>query len=76
MDAKRSLSGNVGLIVLGVAIVVTVWMLLPRLDQQMRITAVNDCGKISKYETRPDGNTVVSYPMTEFYKACLKDKGY
>lgn len=76
MDTKDTILGNIGGILLAAAVIFALWMLLPRLDQYLRIMAVTDCSKISKYETRPDGNTVVTYPMSEFYKACLKDKGY
>ncbi len=72
----KTILGNLSGILIAIAMVVVAWMILPRLDQYLRITALNDCGKVAKYETRPDINTLVTYPLGDMYKSCLKDKGY
>lgn len=76
MDSIRSTVSGFGAVVIAVALVVVAWLLLPRIDQYLRIVAVDDCGKVAKYETRPDVNTVVTYPLGDEYKKCMKDKGY
>lgn len=60
----------IGFILLFVAF----YMGLVRVDAYLKAQAINDCGKISKYERQGKGETA-SYPVLEVYNSCLKDKG-
>ena len=42
--------------------------------QEIENKARFECAQSSKYEVTDD-NTTVSYPITNLYKACLKEKG-
>jgi len=57
MDSLRSTVSGFGAAIIAVALVAITWFILPRIDQYLKITAVNDCGRVSKYEARPDVNT-------------------
>jgi hypothetical protein len=64
-------------VILVVTILIIVYLTLLRVDKFLKIKAIDDCGKISKYEkTIPEENAKVSYPVLDQYKSCLKDKGY
>lgn len=67
---------DVGLIVFGIFMLVAVFLSLQRVDSFLKIKAIDDCGKISRYEANLDEvNARVTYPLDDIYKACLKDKG-
>ena len=54
---------------------VALFFVLTKADNYLRIKAVDECGKISKYEANLD-KAKVTYPIVDVYKSCLKDKGY
>lgn len=54
---------------------VALFLALQRVDAFLRIKAVDECAKNSRYEETRDG-VKVWYPVPEVYKNCLKDKGY
>lgn len=67
---------DVGLVVFGILIFVSVFMSLQKVETYLRYKAIDDCGKIARYEaTLPDENARVLYPLDDIYKSCLKDKG-
>jgi hypothetical protein len=45
-----------------------------RYDRYLRIKAIDDCGKISRFEKKVDEFTTVWYPEPNLYKSCLDDK--
>lgn len=56
---------------------IAIYLSLIRVDKYLRIKAVDDCGKISRYEaSNKDDGTKVWFPENTIYKNCLKDKGY
>lgn len=58
-------------------LIISLILILQHVDKYLRIKAVDDCTKISRYEKQlPEENAKVFYPLTDIYKACLKDKGY
>lgn len=63
--------------VLSIALFIGLLFSLKRVDSYLRIRAVEECGKVSRYEkTITDENAKASYPVVDVYKTCLKDKGY
>lgn len=43
---------------------------------KLRLTAINDCGKVAQFEKTLDKeNTKIISPLEDVYKQCLKDKG-
>lgn len=50
------------------------FLILIRVDTYLRQKAIDECGKLSRYETT-DKNAKVSYPVIDFYNSCLSDKG-
>lgn len=73
---KSNFSSAVNTIIIGVAFIVAVYLTLQKVDKFLQIKAVDDCGKISRYEVSPDEKTKITYPLGDVYKQCLKDKGY
>lgn len=60
----------IGYIILFVAF----YFALTRVDTYLRYKAIDDCAKVSRYETS-DKNAKVSYPITDMYNTCLAEKG-
>lgn len=50
------------------------FLALGRVDTYLKYKAIDDCGQISRYQTK-DKNATVTYPITDMYESCLKDKG-
>jgi len=64
-------------IILSLTIIISLFLILNQVNQFLRIKAIDDCGKISRYEKQlPEDNAKVFYPVLDQYKSCLKDKGY
>lgn len=57
-----------------VILLIGLFLVLMRVDTFLKQKAIDECGKLSKYETT-DKNAKVSYPVIDFYNSCLKDKG-
>lgn len=56
---------------------VALFLTLNRVDRYMKQNAIDMCSKSSRYEAKvEDGKATASYPITDVYKKCLKDKGY
>ena len=47
-----------------------------RADKFLKIKAVDDCARISRYEVQEKSGAKVSMPIEDQYKNCLKTKGY
>ncbi|MBI2051842.1 hypothetical protein HYT33_03725 [Candidatus Roizmanbacteria bacterium] len=63
--------------ILGAVILVAVFLVLSRIDAFLRLKAFNDCALNSRYEKEfPKEGVRVSYPATELYRKCLKERGY
>lgn len=64
-------------LIIAAALIVVAFLVLIRVDIFLKIKAIDDCGKISKFEKdNPGDNSKVSYPIADFYIPCLKTKGY
>ena len=66
---------DVGLVVFGVLIFVSVFMSLQKVETYLKYKAIDDCARISRYEASVADGGKVSYPLDDVYKACLKEKG-
>lgn len=53
---------------------VAFFLALSRFDTFLKYKAIDDCARISRYETT-DKNAKVTYPITDLYNSCLEDKG-
>ena len=52
-------------------------LVLTKVDIFLRLKAMNDCAMASRYETKDETTgATVSYPASNLYKTCLKEKGY
>jgi hypothetical protein len=61
------------LIFLFVALIIAI----TRVDSFLRLKALDDCARASRFEQRIDKqNAVASYPITDLYKSCIREKGY
>ena len=67
---------DTGLVLLGILIFASVFMSLQRVDKYLKVKAIDDCGKVSRYEFNGSDGTRSQTPIEEIYKACLKEKGY
>lgn len=67
-----------------VAVVVMLVLALFRLDQYLKIKALNDCGEFATYTTEtmkkgPNGEdikTTSREPIRNLYRTCVEDNGY
>lgn len=58
------------------AIFVAFYFGLTRIDAYIREKGIDNCARISSYKTTVTAdNAVVSYPVSDVYSQCLKDKG-
>ena len=74
---------DVGMVILGIVIIVSVFMGVQRADKYMQIKAMSECSKATSYmyETRGSGEagqdmTRTVEPNRAFYKTCMEDMGY
>lgn len=64
------------IIVLGTAFYVFT-LTLSRVDEYLKMKALDDCSKSVRYEkTVPAENVKVTIPVQDLYEKCVKDKGY
>lgn len=64
------------LIILGTVFVLFI-MGISRVDQYLKIKAMDDCGDMIRYEkTVPAENVKLSIPVQDLYEKCIKEKGY
>lgn len=75
MDQNNMTAKIVSSVITAVVIGVVAFMFLGKIDSYLRIKAIDECGKISKYEITAADGSHVSYPINDVYKSCLKDKG-
>lgn len=54
---------------------VLAWLALTRADAFLRLKAVDDCARSSRYESQSESVKTIA-PITDVYQQCLKDKGY
>ena len=47
-----------------------------RVDKYLKIKAVDDCARISRYEVQEKSGAKVSMPIEDMYKKCITEKGY
>ncbi len=52
---------------------IALYLGLNRFDRYMHAQSVFQCGMTSRFEQNVDEKTMVSYPITDVYKQCLKD---
>lgn len=79
MEDKTNISTGqtVNMVIGAIAFIVIVFLVLTKVDKALKIVAVDQCMRSSKYEkVLKAEDAKVSYPLTDFYKSCLKDKGY
>lgn len=78
MENKPPVFANfIGLLIIAVTILFSIFFLGSKIDRYLRIKAVDDCGKISQFTHKNEANSSTStYPIVEVYENCLKDKGY
>lgn len=55
---------------------VALFFAVTRVDQYLKIKAVDDCARISRYEVQEKTGAKVSMPIEDQYKNCVKAKGY
>lgn len=64
-------------VIFSVLVIVLFIFSLARVDKFLKIKAIDDCAKTSRFEkTITDENTKVAYPVLDIYKNCIKDKGF
>lgn len=55
---------------------VALFLSMSRVDSFVKNRSIHECALISRFEqTDEKNNTKVSYPVSDIYKQCLKDKG-
>lgn len=55
---------------------VSLLLIMGRVDKFIRIKAMDDCARASRFEQKIDRqNAVASYPIEGLYNKCLKEKG-
>ena len=75
---------DVGMVVMAIVIMVSVFMGLKRVDKNMQIKAMSECGKLATYAyeyrgTSDTGDQTVTRtlePNHGLYKTCMEDMGY
>jgi hypothetical protein len=73
-NQTASIINCVLLIIFGI---ISLFLILQRVDRYLKIKAIDECYKISKYERNiPEENAKVTYPLSDQYKSCIKNKGY
>ena len=60
----------IGMVLLFVAF----YLSIKRVDVFLKDSAITSCAQQSRFD-RKDGNNIISYPIDNFYKECLKQKG-
>lgn len=68
-----SLSGAI--IAAAVLSFVAFFLFLTRMDMTLRISAIEQCGKLSYSQQNLDGKSIVKYPLADFYTKCLDKAG-
>lgn len=77
MENRSNALPAIAQIITVIAFGVIAFFCFQRIDKYMRIKAVDDCGRVARYErTVKEEGAVVTYPLTDMYQACLQDKGY
>lgn len=72
----RPAASTVNTIIIGIVVLLGVFLMMLRVDRYIKVKAIDECAKISKYEkTVTAENAKVSYPLADVYQSCLKDKG-
>lgn len=73
----ESNKGNLHIIITAIGYIllfVGLFLALGRVDTYLKYKAIDDCGQVSRYQTK-DKTATVTYPITDMYDSCLKDKG-
>ncbi len=75
---RDDISPKIGLIFIAMLLLFAAFYLgLMRVDVYLRNSAVDECGRMSKFEKRDNSqNAIISYPVADVYQDCLKRKGY
>jgi len=75
MDSKDKLNIQTVIKVIGyIVLFFAFYLVLMRVDTYLRQKAIDDCAKISRYETS-EKTASFSYPVLDIYNKCLVDKG-
>ena len=71
-----NVQSTVNTVIIGVVLLISIFLVMIRVDKYLKIKAIDDCAKIAKYEkTVSADNAKVSYPLQDVYQTCLKEKG-
>jgi len=54
----------------------TLFLAVTRVDKYLKIKAIDDCARITRYEVQEKGGAKVSMPIEDLYKKCVTEKGY
>ncbi|OGK09970.1 hypothetical protein A2767_01860 [Candidatus Roizmanbacteria bacterium RIFCSPHIGHO2_01_FULL_35_10] len=73
LQYKWSLA-SVILIIVGLLIGLN--LILQRADNYLKIKAIDDCGRMTRFEQQNDDKSKVSYPVIDQYEDCIKKKGF
>ena len=57
-------------------VVAALFLAVTRVDKYLKIKALDDCARISRYEVQEKSGAKVSMPIEDLYNKCLKVKGY
>ena len=56
---------------------VSIFLAIQRIDKYLRIKAIDECAKISRFEKQDSEQSAkIYYPLPEVYNKCIKLKGY
>ncbi|MCR4264070.1 MAG: hypothetical protein NUV98_05140 [Candidatus Roizmanbacteria bacterium] len=63
-------------IVIAVSILIGVFAVVQKVDQYLRIKAVNDCQTTAQVSEVVGETKTYTYPMQDLYETCMAEKGY
>ena len=55
---------------------VALFFAVTRVDTYLKIKAIDDCAKTTRYEVQEKPGVKVSMPIDDLYKKCVSEKGY
>lgn len=66
---------NILLAAIAVLLGAGIFVAAQKADEYLKYKAIDDCGRISRYEAKVGESATVWYPDAGVYKSCLDDKG-
>ncbi|OGK14471.1 hypothetical protein A3A93_04350 [Candidatus Roizmanbacteria bacterium RIFCSPLOWO2_01_FULL_38_12] len=74
---QNTISNSLNVILLIVAIGIFFFLGMNRVDQFLKIKAIDDCARTMRFEqTSPTEGIKISIPVQDVYEKCINDKGY